>query len=271
MYDSVCACPGCGAAMDLRGYHALTCTHMGSFGVRHNALREIFLTFLHRAGITSAVREAPSLLPGSAARPADVFIPDFEPPKAACLDFAVTHPQQTNIIKCASVCAGAAAAQYEEAVKEMKFGADCKAAGLILVPVFVETYGRWGDRSAEAFRLVSKACANKASEKVAAAGAHIRRSLSVGLQRLNARILLARANPLVEILMEPVDLDEGSREDDAVPGRVGEVCEALAVLEDAPSIVAAVRLSCAAGYLSGEDLLLLRAALPGIVLPALSA
>ena len=271
VYDSVCACPGCGAAMDLRGYHALTCTHMGSFGVRHNALREIFLTFLHRAGITSAVREAPSLLPGSAARPADIFIPDFEPPKAACLDFAVTHPQQTNIIKCASVCAGAAAAQYEEAVKEMKFGADCKAAGLILVPMVVETYGRWGDRSAEAFRLVSKACANQASEKVAAAGAHIRRSLSVGLQRLNARILLARANPLVEILMEPVDLDEGSREDDAVPGRVGEVCEALAVLEDAPSMVAAVRLSCAAGYLSGEDLLLLRAALPGIVLPALSA
>ena len=93
----------------------------------------------------------------------------------------------------------------------------------------------------------------------------------MGLQRLNARILLARANPLVEILMEPVDLDEGSREDEAVPGRVGEVCEALAVLEDAPSMVAAVRLSCAAGYLSGEDLLLLRAALPGIILPALSA
>ena len=42
------------------------------------------------------------------------------PPKAACLDFAVTHPQQSNIIKCASVCTGAAAAQYEEAVKDMK-------------------------------------------------------------------------------------------------------------------------------------------------------
>ncbi len=141
VYDSVFACPGCGT---VRGYHALTCTHMGSFGVWHNALREIFLTFLHRAGITSVVREAASLLPGSAARPADIFIPDFVPPKAACLDIAVTYPQQANIIKCASVCAGAAAAQYENAVKDMNFGAACEAAGLVLVPMVVETYGRWG-------------------------------------------------------------------------------------------------------------------------------
>ena len=232
VYDSVCACPGCGAAMDLRGYHALTCTHMGSFGVRHNALREIFLTFLHRAGITSAVREAPSLPTGSAARPADIFIPDFVPPKAACLDFAVTHPQQTNIIKCASVCAGAAAAQYEEAVKDMKFGAACEAAGLVLVPMVVETYGRWGERSAEAFQLVSKACASQASEKVAAAGAHIRHSLSVGLQRLNARILLARANPGAEIFMAPVDLDGGSGAAEFVAGRVDEVADEVAAALD---------------------------------------
>ena len=268
VYDSVCACPGCGAAMDLRGYHALTCTHMGSFGVRHNALREIFLTFLHRAGITAAVREAPSLLPGSAARPADIFVPDFVPPKAACLDFAVTHPQQTNIIKCASVCAGAAAAQYEEAVKDMKFGAACEAAGLVLVPMVVETYGRWGERSAAAFQLVSKACAGQASEKVAAAGAHIRRSLSVGLQRLNARILLARANPSAEIFMEPVDLDRGPGAGELVAGRVDEVADALAELEASPTMVETVRLSCGAGYLSGEAMRLLRAALPGIVLPA---
>jgi hypothetical protein len=46
VFDSVFACPGCGAAMDRAGYHALTCRHLGSFGVRHNALREVFLQFL---------------------------------------------------------------------------------------------------------------------------------------------------------------------------------------------------------------------------------
>ena len=178
------------------------------------------------------MRENPPLLPGSAARPADIFIPDFVPPKAACLDFAVTHPQQSNIIKCASVCTGAAAAQYEEAVKDMKFGAACEAAGLVLVPMVVETYGRWGERSAEAFQLVSKACASQASEKVAAAGAHIRRSLSVGLQRLNARILLARANPGAEIFMAPVDLDGGPGAAEFVAGRVDEVADEVAAALD---------------------------------------
>ena len=36
-----------GAAMDLVGYHALSCTP----GVRHNALRDVFLRFLSLAGI----------------------------------------------------------------------------------------------------------------------------------------------------------------------------------------------------------------------------
>ena len=120
----------------------------------------------------------------------------------------VTHTQQPNIIECASVCGGAAAVQYEVAVnvvhKDAKFGAECKVAGLSLVPMVVEVFGRWGERSREAFQLVSKACAHHASEKVASAGAHVRRSLSIGLQRLNARILLARMDPRSESFAEPV-------------------------------------------------------------------
>ena len=96
MYDAARACPGCGTAMDVFGYHALTCAHMGGLGVRHNALRDVWLKYLKLAGVP-AQAEAPSLLPGSAARPADIFVPDFVPPDAksatpACLDFAITHP-----------------------------------------------------------------------------------------------------------------------------------------------------------------------------------
>jgi hypothetical protein len=206
VYSAVFACPGCGTAMDLAGYHALTCRHMGSFGVRHNALREVFMQFLAQGGVKDAAREAPSLLPGTAARPADIFIPNYVATRAACLDFAVTHPQQPIIIDRASVCAGAAAERYEVAVKDMKFGAACAAAGLLLVPMVVEVFGTWGAKSAEAFQLVTKACANRASETGVAAAAHIRRSLSVTLQRLNARILLARADPDSETFGEPLSL-----------------------------------------------------------------
>jgi hypothetical protein len=203
VFDTVFACPSCGYAMDRAGYHALTCRHEGSLGVRHNALREIFLNFLGRAGI-AATREASSLLPGSAARPADIFVPNFAAAQPACLDFAVTHTQQPNILECASVSGGAAAEQYEGAVKDAKFGAECKAAGLVLVPMVVEEFGRWGKRSLEAFQLVSKAGASGGSEKVVAAGSHLRRSMSVGLQRLHARILLSRMDPLATLFSEPV-------------------------------------------------------------------
>ena len=69
VFDSVFACPGCGAAMDRAGYHALTCRHLGSFGVRHNALREVFLQFLSQAGIKDAVRETRSHSPPGYCRP----------------------------------------------------------------------------------------------------------------------------------------------------------------------------------------------------------
>ena len=74
----------------------------------------------------------------------------------------------------------------------------------MLVPMVVEVFGRWGERSLEAFQLVSKAGASGASEKVVTAGSHLRRSMSVGLQRLNARILLSRMDPLAKLFLEPV-------------------------------------------------------------------
>ena len=171
--------------------------------MRHNALRETFLYFLSLAGIP-AEREAPSLLPGSAARPADIFVPNFAGAQAACLDFAVTHTQQPNTPECASVCGGAAAEGYEVTVKDAAFGKECNAAGLVLVPMVVEVFGRWGNRSKQAIQLATKGCANRASERVAAAGAHVRRSLSVTLQRLNARILLAHMDPASEVFADPV-------------------------------------------------------------------
>jgi hypothetical protein len=235
--------------MDRGGYHALTCRHAGTLGVRHNALREIFLDFLGRAGI-EATREAPSLLPGSAARPADIFVPNFAAAQSACLDFAVTHTQQPNILQCASVCGGAAAEQYEIAVKDAKFGDECKAAGLVLVPMVVEVFGTWGERSLEAFQLVSKAGASRASEKVVSAGNHLRRSLSIGLQRLNARILLSRLDSRAQLFSEPAACGSGE-----VLHCVDPVADVLAARPPpVTGATQAVRLAAACGYISAVEL-----------------
>ena len=124
-------------------------------------------------------------------------MPNFAGTQAACLDFAVTHTQQPNILHCASVCGGAAAERYEVAVKDATFGVECKAAGLVLVPMVVEVFGRWGERSVEAMKLATKrACSCCWSSPG--------RSLSVTHQRLNTRILLARMDPAADSFADPV-------------------------------------------------------------------
>ena len=62
------------------------------------------------------------------------------------------------------VCGGAAAAQYEVVVKDMKFGEQYKAAGLMLVPMVMEVFGTWGERSEEAFVAIQNLINNRFDE-----------------------------------------------------------------------------------------------------------
>ena len=167
----MCACPWCGVAQDRFGYHALTCKKTGLKVLRHNALREACLRHCELGGI-EAEREAPGLIPGSSERPADVLlraspallklkIPDFSGSQSVCLDFAVTHTLQTNYINRASVEAGAAAAGYEETVKDEKYLEECKKNGLKFVPMVMEVYGVWGQRASPVLKFIARAVANR--------------------------------------------------------------------------------------------------------------
>jgi hypothetical protein len=214
VYDAPRACPGCGVAMDVFGYHALTCSHLGGLGVRHNKLRDVWLRYFKLAGIP-AQKEAPSLLPGSAARPADIFVPHFLPPdadtaKQACLDFAVTHPQQPSTLKRAGEVCGYSANEYAETVKEAKFGGQCTAAGVVLVPMVVETFGRWDSRADEVFAFVAKGSGARAGAGTERAASFLRRSLAVCLQRCNVHTLLGRLDPNGPELDDPFEADEES-------------------------------------------------------------
>ena len=151
-----------------------------------------------------------------------------------------------------------AAQHYEVGVKVKTFGQQCEDAGLVLVPMVVEVFGRWGQRAEEVFKLISKACSNRASETSKAAGAHIRRSFSICLQRLNARILLSRSNPLAEVFGEPLALPASRLPH---PSQSDEVAETLAALDAAPPALAeAFRCSWAGGFLSWADKAALAAA-----------
>ena len=204
VYTTHAACPACGVLSDRLGYHALTCTSGGGLGVRHNALREVFLHFCKLAHLP-ALREAPALLADSACRPADVLILPCLPSsidRPTCLDFAVTHTQQPNHINRASVCV-AAAEQYERKVKFPMYKERCDEAKLNFIPMVVDCFGAWGPSSNDAFKILAKAAANRKNVPEDYAHLSVRRSMSVVLQRYNVRTLLALAPP-------ELDLDDGT-------------------------------------------------------------
>ena len=103
------------------------------------------------------------------------------------------------------VC-GFAAKEYADKVKVAKFGAECEAAGVGLVPMVVETFGRWGAGTDQVFDFVAKASAARGNATAERASAFLRRSLAVCLQRSNVRTLLGRLDPNAPTLEQPVEL-----------------------------------------------------------------
>ena len=203
IYEPSSQCPLCNEGMDSKGYHALTCRTGGHLGIRHNALREeIFLAC--RVACLCPGRETPFLLSDSLERPADVFLPCFSLGQPACLDCAVTHPQQPIYVKDASLGKCAAANRYQCEVKEKMYAEKCKENDLGFYPMVVEVFGGWGSTAVTVFRHIAKMCASQNGESEGAAKSRLMQRLSFSLQRCNARTLLARLDPSAASLDDPM-------------------------------------------------------------------
>ena len=202
IYPKQVPCPFCSEMMDLKGYHSLTCRTGGHLGVRHNALREVLFLACESACLCPQ-RETPFLLPNSADRPADVFIPSFSLGQPACFDCAITHTQQPKYIKDASVSGGAAADKYEAEVKDAMYASRCLENGLGFYPMVVEVFGGWGSKSMPVFQYLSKMIASRSGIKKDTAKQRLLERLSVTLQRCNARALLSRIDPSLPLLEDP--------------------------------------------------------------------
>ena len=87
-------CPD--VALDPLGHHAATCWCGGDVVIRHNRLRDVFLSFCHQAHIAATLE-------------ADVLVSDWAQGKPAAFDITVTSPLTPAILAEASRRVGAAA------------------------------------------------------------------------------------------------------------------------------------------------------------------
>ena len=108
VYPSVESCIACGLESDEYGVHSIGCSSEGERIFRHNTIRDALHTTAKQASLAQA-KELADLLPGSAEKPADLYIPGWANGLDAAIDVTVVSPVQQQLLKKAAEEAGSAA------------------------------------------------------------------------------------------------------------------------------------------------------------------
>ena len=105
-------CPECRCTADPYGDHQVGCGGNGDRIARHNAIRDVIFSAAQFAALAPS-KEAPGLVPGSHARPADVFLPSWSLGRPAALDVHVISPLQVLTVAEAALTPGPLAMLYK--------------------------------------------------------------------------------------------------------------------------------------------------------------
>jgi hypothetical protein len=131
-------------------------------------------------------REDRALLPGTDARPADVLIPHWSGGKDTALDVTVVNPLQTELVSRAATTAGHALTYaYNRKMTEA-----CRVAGLVFIPMPMETLGGWHKKTVEQVRKIGSALARHTGQEESEAIRHLGQRLAVLLAKGNAALSL---------------------------------------------------------------------------------
>ena len=137
VYETTGLCKACKTAQcDKYGDHSVGCGSEGERIYRHNSLRDVVYATAKTAALSPA-REERSLLPGSADKPADVFLPGWATGRDAALDVSVVSPLQQQLVRKAAYEAGSAARKrFQE--KNAKYYQPCADEGIMFFPLIIE-------------------------------------------------------------------------------------------------------------------------------------
>ena len=136
-------------------------------------------------------REDKALIPGSDARPADVLIPNWSGGKDTAMDITVVNPLQAAFINGAATTPGhALTRRYAE--KMTKHGEGCRRAGMVFLPLPVETLGGWHDQTVAQVKRLGSALARQTGQDESEAIRHLAQRLAVLLAKGNAALLINR-------------------------------------------------------------------------------
>jgi hypothetical protein len=190
VYHTTGQCPACQRPSDKEGDHAISCGSEGERISRHNHLRD---TLYHTAvsACLGPTREDRALIPGSQARPADVLLPNWTGGKDTALDVTVINPLQDAMVAQAATTPGHALTQAYNRKMRLS-GEACQRAGMVFIPLPVETLGGWHEQAVTQIEKLGAALARQTGEEEAEKKRHLFQRLAVLLAKGNAALFLNR-------------------------------------------------------------------------------
>lgn len=130
-------------------------------------------------------KELPNLVPGSIAKPADVYLPLWKRGKSAAIDVTVISLLQAT----RAHRYNPQALSIAENKKRAKHRENCATQGVCFITVAVETFGRWRE---EAVYILSSIASYLPSGSSHSPVAHMWQRLAVALQRRYAALWIRR-------------------------------------------------------------------------------
>ena len=192
--DQPSSCTVCSSPLDPYGDHQVGCHGNCDLIRRHDSLRDIIFAAAQSSALAPC-KEMPSLIPGSCARPTNVFLPQLYGGWPAALDTTVISYLQAATVSDASVIQGSALG-VAEARKQALHAAACCQVGVNFYPPAVEALGGWCPSAVSTIRSIGRLLAQRLGHNHADTCRHLFHRLSVALWRGNAAMWVARQPPL---------------------------------------------------------------------------
>ena len=169
----------------------MSCGWGGERTYRHNAIRDCLYTTCAQACL-GPTREDRALIPGTEARPADIYLPAWSGGLDAALDITVINPlQQTLLDRSAAIPGHALQVAFDR--KMAKHGEACRTAGIDFIPLPLDTFGGWGDSTVREVKRMGSSLARHSGAEQSETIRHLIQRVSVALMKVNANLILNRS------------------------------------------------------------------------------
>ena len=190
MFAEGSICSICQGAADPYGDHHVGCGGNGDRIFRHDSIRDAIFSVAQSAALAPR-KEAPSMIPSSRSRPADIYLPNWKRGQPAALDVPVISTMQQLTQARAASTQGYALHVGEE--RKMAAHAEaCRSVGVHFVPIVAETLGGLSEVAIDTIRSIGRLQGERLGIPPPDSTRHLFQRLAISLWKGNATLWIRR-------------------------------------------------------------------------------